>query len=174
MLSLADAARAIDSIAHVMGGINVISTAQINTQILSAISQNTALVNVILNNCILFNCKVTNSVIKHCRLSDCVLENTPIQNSDIRRCQTITSPLAFRRFPAEIRSKIIWAALKEYCRTSGLTANLVVAFKGDQTLCRELWRLMIALLFANFPYFGDSLGRNSLRCQNKPSRRLRS
>lgn len=42
------------------GGSNAISTAQINIQVLSAISQNTALIKVILNSCILFNNKAVN------------------------------------------------------------------------------------------------------------------
>ena len=81
------------------------------------------------NNSQFMNSAIRGTILNHCILFDCTWD----EKTTLKHCQTITAPLAFRRFPAEIRALIF----EEAVEWDGKMPNLVVALRGDPQLYRE-------------------------------------
>jgi hypothetical protein len=131
--------------------------------------ENTSIrVAMIRNKCILRNVSLKNSFCNNSQLFNSTIQSTTLHRSilfdctwnesiAVKHCQIIDKPLAFRRFPAEIRALIFEGAVEynceeaEHLRISGMPP-LVVALRGDPLLYSEA----LAQFYKNneFTYFG--------------------
>jgi hypothetical protein len=80
------------------------------------------------DNCQLFNCTVFDS-----NLLESELHETKIMGCSLKSCKSTASPLAFRKFPPEIREMIFQRCIG----FNGNTPPLFIALRGDQELYKE-------------------------------------
>jgi hypothetical protein len=90
----------------------------------------------------LYNCNTFNSTIKGSRLVDTQLHRTCFETSKLSRCIITTSPLAFGKFPTELRLMIFKYCLYFENRRS---PALLVALRGDEKLYKEAIQLFYTL-----------------------------
>jgi hypothetical protein len=117
------------------------------------ILRNVSLESSFCNNSQLFNSTIQSTTLHRSILFDCTWNETIAT----KHCQIIDKPLAFRRFPAEIRALIFEGAVeynseKVDCQGFSGMPPLVVALRGDPLLYREA----LAQFYKNneFTYFG--------------------
>jgi len=84
-----------------------------------------------ITNSMLYNCKIFNSLIKTSELFDTRVQDCNFEKSKLSGCNITNSPLAFRRFPCEIRNMIFELSLD---LEDGKSPALLVALRADKIL----------------------------------------
>jgi uncharacterized protein YjbI with pentapeptide repeats len=93
-----------------------------------------------IRDCILNDCKLLVDVAFNVQLQDCMFERAPIRHA--RGLHITRSPLAFRKFPPEIRLLIFAEALAD--TWWGKTPHLITALRVDPVLYYEAMEVFIS------------------------------
>jgi uncharacterized protein YjbI with pentapeptide repeats len=91
-----------------------------------------------LHRMVVHSCDIINTTVARSGLSKSALYECKLINNSIRDSEVTTSPLAFRKFPTEVRQIIFREALEGMVYTS----ELIVALRGDPQLYFEILEVL--------------------------------
>ncbi|CZR54703.1 uncharacterized protein PAC_04587 [Phialocephala subalpina] len=88
-----------------------------------------------LDNCKLFNCTVQKSTLAASSLHEC-----RTSSSSMEKCQMTSSPLAFRRFPPELREMIFQGRITNITNNRRRMPKILIALRCDPEMYQETLR----------------------------------